>query len=405
MEERLNFNSKLKTTFAAIALIGLILGLAGIFFQDVSAYRIWGTILTTNIYFVLIAFAGMFLMALQYVTNAGWSAGFRRIFEAMGSYLYVGLIFTALILFFGLDAIYHHWSDPALLDPDSPKYDPIIVGKSTWLNAPFFYIRFFLVAVAILPFVYLFRKWSLKEDEIGGFTMHKKIRRYSNVFLIVFALFFSIAAFDWLMSIDSHWYSTIYSVYVFSGAMVIGTVTLILTLRYLQSQGQMSIIKTGHFHDLGKFTFGFSIFWMYIWVAQFLLIWYSNQPETTVYYAQRLSIGEFAGRNYENLFFANIIINFAIPFLVLISRGAKRNLQILTGVCILLIAGRFIDLHLLVQPGVTEAPLAFGLPEIGFFLFFGGVFLYTMFYTLSRANLVAVNHPHLKEAEHHEVHP
>ena len=400
MEDQFQFTNRLKTTFGAIAIIGLILGLIGVFAFDVSGYHAWGTYLSANFYFLLAGLSGVTWMAIQYVSNAGWSVGFRRIFEAMGSYTFIGFISMLVIILFGIDAIYHHWADPALLDPDSEKYDPIVEGKSPYLNVPFFTFRFFFFFAAILGCIYFFRKWSHEEDKTGeGLKYFKKTKRLSIIFIIAFAFLFTMGTFDWLMSIDSHWYSTIYSVYVFAGMMGMGVaITTLLTI-WLQKLGHLSFITKEHYHDLGKFMFGFSIFWMYIWFAQYMLIWYANLPETNIYFVYRLQDG------WEILFFGNIIINFLIPFLVLMTRDAKRNLSVLATVAVIMLIGRFIDIYQMVMPGVTEAPLSFGLAEIGFFTFFAGLFLLVTCYSLSRINLVPSYHPHLEEAKHHEVNP
>jgi hypothetical protein len=199
------------------------------------------------------------------------------------------------------------------------------------------------------------------------------------------------------MSTEPKWYSTIYSVNVFASALV-GILSLtVLIAVLLKKDNYMPYVNDNHFHDLGKFMFGFSIFWCYTWLAQFLLTWYANIPEESIYYLRRMH------GNWDYLFFANFTLNFVVPFLGLMTRNAKRKYNYLVVIAVLLLAGRYLDWYLASMVGAVGADAGFGFYEIGFFLMFGGIFAYTVAYHLSKANLVPVNHPYLEESLHHQI--
>lgn len=399
MNEQFNFTAKLRSIFIVISLTGLILTIIALFATEPTKYRIWGSFLVSNMYYLLIGLSGIFFVALQYVASAGWATVLKRIHEAMSQYVYFAFISMLLIIIFGIYPIYHHWADAALLDLASEKYDAIIVGKSPFLNIPFFTVRFFLIFAIFISFIYFFRRMSLLEDINGGLSYHKKGKFYGTIFLLSFGVFFSLASFDWIMTIDAHWYSTIFGVYIFAGLFVSGIAVTILSLIFLKSRGYLTVVNTNHFHDLGKFMFAFSVFWAYIWFSQFMLIWYGNLPEENIYYIQRME------GNWMYLFLINPMINFIIPFFVLMMSDAKRNIHVLGTVAAILLMGRFLDLYLMVLPGVTGAQPQFGILEVGYMLLFGGIFLMVFFYSLSKANLIPVNHPYLDESKHHEIYP
>jgi hypothetical protein len=206
------------------------------------------------------------------------------------------------------------------------------------------------------------------------------------------------SAWDWIMSIDPHWFSTMFGWYVFSSWWVSGLAFITFVIIILKEQGYLSIVTSNHLHDLGKFIFGFSIFWMYLWFSQFLLIYYANIPEETVYFVQRLT-----SPNYSPIFHINLFVNFAFPFLALMSRDSKRQMSILKIVTVIVILGHWLDFYLMVTPGVMQLEGGFGFMEIGLFMIFMAAFLWVVFSNLAKYPLIAKNHPTLQESLHHHI--
>jgi hypothetical protein len=243
----------------------------------------------------------------------------------------------------------------------------------------------------------LLRRASLKEDNEGGMIQYLKSIRLSAAFLVIFAFSFSILSWMIMMSIDAHWFSTIFSVYNFAIAFVTGLTVLMFFTLYLKSKGYLEIVSDEVIHDLGKFMFAFSIFWAYIWLAQFLLIWYANLPEEVVYYDARLT------EQFKPLFLTNVVMNFALPFLILMMRNAKRNPKVLLVAGSIILLGHWLDMYLMVMPGTLGDKSGFGLLEIGMTIAFAGLFIYVVLQGLSKANLIAKNHPFLLESANHDV--
>jgi hypothetical protein len=237
----------------------------------------------------------------------------------------------------------------------------------------------------------------MAEDLNGGtYYFHKSINA-AALFLVLFAVSSSMAAWDWIMSVDTHWFSTMFGWYVFASWWVSGIAAITLIAIFLKQAGYLRMLNAGHLHDLAKLMFGFSIFWTYVWFAQFMLIWYANLPEEAVYYNQRL--GGFEGR-YTWMFFFNLVINFVFPFLALMTRDAKRQMIILKIVCIAILVGHWSDFYLMLMPATMKGENGF-LIEIGVALIFLGSFLILITRRLVAAPLVPLHHPFLDESVHH----
>lgn len=411
MTEKFVFSNKARTTAIAISAVGLVLVIIGLFFHSGQNVRFWANFLLGNFYFTAVSVTAVAWIAINYIANAGWHTALKRIPEAMSGYLPIGaagMLILVIASFFGhhdqgLYAIYewlHLDADGYLVHHDGARVkDAVLQGKSGFLNLSFFLIRMAIFFVLWIAFRTMLRRFSLKEDVEGGLDNHNKSIRASAVFIAVFALSFSFASWDWLMSIEPHWYSTIYGVNIFAGAFVTTITIIAITVILLQRAGYMPYINDSHIHDLGKFMFGISIFWTYTWVSQFLLIWYANLPEETPYYLRRLQGG------WKYVFFLNLTVNFIVPFLALMTRNAKRSRNYLLVVALIMLCGRFLDWYLAIMPGsaANAHQAGFGFYEIGFFLFFGGIFAFVVGTKLAKANLSPVNHPYLEESLHHEI--
>ena len=366
-------------------------------------HRIWVNLWINNIYFLGIALTGVLFLALQYASQAGWSAYIKRIPEAFGSWLYVAAGLTFVI--FGLANFagpghYHlfHWLDSSLYVEGGENYDAIIAGKKSYLNLTFFLIRmaaYFVLWIMMFRFI---RNESLKEDMNGGDVHWRKLRVYSTIFIIIFALTSSTAAWDWVLSIDTHWFSTMFGWYVFSSWFVAGLAAVTLIVIWLREQGYLMQLNSSHLHDLGKYIFAFSIFWTYLWFSQFMLIYYANIPEESVYFIERLKSGQYAW-----VFYVNILLNFIFPFLVLMTRDSKRHTIFLKIVCPVILVGHWMDFYLMITPGSLGENGGIGFIEIGMAVLFAAGFIFVVLRALAKAPLVAQNHPMLEESLHHHI--
>ncbi|MDX1386530.1 MAG: hypothetical protein R3257_02995 [bacterium] len=377
--------------FWALTLMGIGFITLGVgLFTDPT--RAWGNLLINNFYFTTLALAGAFFIAVLYVSNAGWWVNLKRVPEAMTSYLPLGLVLM-LLLFFGMHSLYHWTHHDAVL------HDPLLQHKSAYLNIPFFFIRMVGYFAIWIFFCYLFRRISRKQDESNDLKYHRRNVRVSAIFIIIFALTFSFASFDWIMSLEPHWYSTIFAVYTWASLFLHGLAAITLMVIILMERGFFGrLLTVDHLHDLGKLLFAFSTFWAYIWVSQYLLIWYSDIPEESVYYVVRTD------SNWIWLFLLNLVLNWLIPFVFLMSRAAKRSAMMLKRICVVLLIGYWLDIFLLVAPNVMKGR-NIGIFEILVSLGFGGLFVYVTSRALERAPLISRGDPYLQESLHlHQLH-
>lgn len=359
--------------------------------------RLYANLWLNGVFFAGISLIGVFFIAVQYVAWAGWSVTIKRIPEAFGSFLpfpFVVLLVTFLV---GHHDIFH-WTHHSLLDPSSPDYDPIMVGKSGFLNTPFFLVRMILFFGLWYMLWRIIRNYSLKEDLEGGLSYYNKSINVSAVFLLVFGVSTSVVAWDWTMSINPHWYSTLFGWYHFASWWVSGLATVALTVILLKDKGHLPFVNSNHIHDLGKFMFAFSIFWTYLWVAQFLLIYYANIPEEIIYFKERMH-----NDHYRLLFFFNVVINFLFPFLFLMTRDAKRHMPFIKIATIGLLMGHWLDFYLMMMPGITKGTSGFGFLEFGTLTVFVSSFVFVVSTQISKAGLLAKNHPMLQESLHHDI--
>ncbi|MBC6409591.1 MAG: quinol:cytochrome C oxidoreductase [Ekhidna sp.] len=356
-----------------------------------------------NVFFGGLAVIGVFFFAIQYVAQAGWSAGLKRIPFAFGSWLPVAFFLMIAVFIYGGHDLFH-WTHSGLYVEEGG--DEIMKGKASYFFAPFEggAFPFFWVARMVVFFgvwYLLFRKLrtlAFSEDIEGETTVWYKLRKTSAIFLVFFAVSSSMAAWDWIMSIDPHWFSTMFGWYVFASWWVAGLALTLFLVLFLKDKGHLSIINENHIHDLGKFVFAFTIFWTYVWFSQFLLIYYAHIPEETIYFMER-----WKNDHYAPVFFINLIINFCLPFLLLMTRDSKRHSRILKVVAAMVVFGHWIDFYLMVSPGTVGESGGFGFIELGLILIYLSTFLYVTFNALTKMPLFAKNHPMLKESLYHHI--
>jgi hypothetical protein len=346
------------------------IGLAG------DPQRTWPQLLLNSFYIVSVALGGMVFIAIHYLSGAAWSASIRRIPEAMMAAVPMSAVLM-LSLFFGREWIY-----PA-------RYSGV---HALYLGTPFFFGRMALFVILWTFFAVLMRRTSVRQDADPAPLHHQRMVRYSAIFAVVLAVSFSLASFDWIMTLEPHWTSTIFAVYMFAGLLVQAVAAITLSVVLLRDRGHFAgIVNEDHLHDLGRLLFAFSTFWAYIWFSQYLLIWYGNVPEEATYYVRR------TGEGWIALFLLNVVVNWAVPFLLLLSRSSKRNPIVLECVAIVLLAGRWLDLYVTVMPNViatADVRVADVLIAAGY----GGVFFLVASRALASVPLVPLNDPYLRES-------
>ena len=400
-----DYNFSEQYTFAGtakiVSLIAIVAGVATIAYGLATGetMRTFANLLLMGYYFACVCAAGAFFIALQMVTQSGWSAGMIRIPQAMASVLPIASVILLIIAAGGIysHTLYHHWTDPTLFDPNHANYDKLVAGKQAFLNIPGFFIRQILFMGTYSIFAFILAKLSYKEDLAGGLTSYKQSFKLSAIFLVIFGFTTPIWSFDTIMSLEAHWFSTMFGWYNFAAMWVSGIAAIVVIIVLLKKAGYMAWINENYLHDLGKLMFGFSIFWTYVWFAQFMLIWYSNIPEETVYFYKRWE------PEYKPWFWLSIIINFLAPLLLLVDRDAKRKQNLMLFVAILLLAGHWLDYYMMIMPGTVETDRGFGLIEIGTAAGFFGLFSFLVLTKLSKHALAPKHHPFLDESLHHQI--
>jgi len=377
---------KLKMIAAVLIIIGLAALVTG-FLNDPD--RTWANILLNNVYFLSIAIGAVMFYSIQYITQSSWAAMFQRIPLSLGAFIPAAAVLM-LLLYFGLHSIYE-WSHEGITETDK-----LIAHKSPFLNAPFFMVRIVIYFALWISVWMILKKYAFQEDQNADLDLYRKSGKYSRIFIFLAVLFFAFAGIDWIMTIDAHWYSTIFGFRTMITSMYYGVAVIVLMIYFLKGLGYFPEMNLAHRHDLARYLFRFSIVWGYLWFMQFLITWYANIPELTVYYNPRfLGEGQF-------LFYAEFVINFAIPFLALISYDFGRRNLMLISMSILLVIGLWIMLFLQIMPG-SIGKLQIGFIEIGMWLGYAGLFLLLTFHTLSKSTLIPVNHPQLHESYHHHI--
>lgn len=351
----------------------------------------WAALYVAAFFFFMIALGTLMFYAIQRAAQAGWPILLFRVMEGITAYLVPGsIIIYVFLVLTGLHANHLFvW-----MDAETVAHDEIIQGKVGYLNVPFFLIRAAIYLLGWNAYRYFSRKFSLAQDAApaGDISNHKKNFRISAVFLVFFFVTESMMSWDWIMSLDPHWFSTLFGWYVLASMLVTAVTVIALVSIYLKSKGYLPKVNDSHLHDLAKFMFGLSVFWTYLWFSQFMLIWYSNIPEEVTYFLTRID-------DYNLPFFGMVVMNFVFPLLILMSSDYKRSNWIIVMAGIIIVLGHYIDIFNMIMPATVGGQWFIGWAEIGGFLFFAGLFIYVVFRALTKVPLEASGDPYVGESE------
>ncbi|MBC7451158.1 MAG: quinol:cytochrome C oxidoreductase [Cytophagales bacterium] len=355
----------------------------------------WAALYVACIFFLLITMGVLAFYAIQQVAQAGWSPVLFRVMQGITAYLpVISIMFFVFLLLSGFHLNHLFvWMKEGVTDPSSPNYDAIIAGKSGYLNFSFWISRAAIFLLGWNLYRYLSRKNCLAQDEASDNTFYKKNFKMSAAFLVFFIVSESIMSWDWIMSIDPHWFSTLFGWYVFASFVVSGITVIQLVTIYLKSKGYLENVNSSHIHDLSKFMFGFSVFWTYLWFSQFMLIWYANIPEEVTYFKTRIEL-------YNLPFFGAFVMNFIFPILLLINTDFKRIYWIVVMGGIVILTGHYIDFFNMIMPGTVGDRWFIGIPEISALLFFFGLFIFVVFNALTKVPLLPKRNPFIEESKH-----
>ena len=351
--------------------------------------RPYAALYVAAFFFFMIALGVLAFYGIQYAAQAGWSPVLFRVMEAITYYVLPGGLLVLGVALWAGDHIFI-WMDPEVV-----AHDELIQGKAGWLNKTWFAIRGLIFITGWSLYRYFSRKFSLAQDlaDVNDNSNFKKNFRISAAFLVFYIYTESIMSWDWIMSVDPHWFSTLFGWYVFASMFVSGITVIALITIYLKSKGLMEFVNNSHLHDLAKFMFAISVFWTYLWFSQFMLIWYANIPEEVTYFITRIE-------DYNLPFFGMLILNFIFPFLVLMNSDYKRVPWFIVMAGVVILFGHYIDVFNMIMPATVGDRWFIGVPEISAVLLFLGLFLFIVFYALSKAPLLAKGNPFIKESEH-----
>ncbi len=394
------FPQKAKTVTFALMGVGLVSIIAAFIFDHPAEAdghyhhnRAWANIFVNCFFFMAIGLAAAFFLGLQYAAEAGWATTIKRVIEATAWFLPWGLSAMMLMFILGQMGVHHIYG---WMDKDLVAADPMIQAKMGYFGI-FWWIRSIAYMVAWGWFTWKLRKNSMDADNTTSNDHHWKNVKLGAWFMVIFAVTSSTSAWDWLLSIDVHWFSTLYGWYIFSGMWVSAITAMVLIIVYLKKLGYMEFVTESTIHDMGKWMFAISFLWTYLYFSQFMLYWYANIPEEIIYFQQRWE-------DYKPLMWTVFFINFACPMVILMSRDAKRNFWFLMFVGIIIFVGHYLDVVMIVMPGtVGHHWTGLSWMEFGIFAGFLGLFLYVVLNNLTKRPLLVKNHPFLQEALHHST--
>lgn len=365
--------------------------------------RFWAALLQNSVYFLLVVNAAMFFICATTLAWGGWQMSFRRVAEGISVAMIPLGIITGIILIclVTVDPHIYHWLHP--------KGDKILEGKSAFLNSKF-YIIWTVLSIGL--WIVLGRKMRLLSRELDNNPLPDKeaSRKYifkNTVWAALFIIWFALTVMStvpwlWLMSIDAHWYSTMYSWYTFASTFVAGVALIAIFVVYMKNNNYLEYTNEEHLHDLGKFMFAFSIFWTYLWFSQYMLIWYANIPEETVYFKSRVTTSQSSGP-YSGIYWLSFGINFLAPFLILMRRGSKRNYTTITFMAVVILFGHWLDFYQMVFASVEKDHVTLNLFDFGVAAGFVGLIMLSTGRAISKYPMLAKNHPFVKESIIHHT--
>ncbi len=350
--------------------------------------RPYAALYVAAFFFMMISLGVLAFYAVQYAAQAGWSVVLHRVMEAITAYLLPGALIVLIIALWAGDHLFI-WMDEEVV-----AHDALIQAKTGWLNKTGFLVRGLIFIGGWSAYRFLSRRYSIAQDNADDAKNFKRNFRLSAGFLVFYLYTESMMSWDWIMSVDPHWFSTLFGWYVFASMFVSGITVIALLTLYLKSKGHLELVNDSHLHDLAKFMFGISIFWTYLWFSQFMLIWYSNIPEEVTYFVTRLA-------DYKLPFLGMVVLNFVFPLLLLMNSDYKRVpwFVVMTGVVILF--GHYIDVFNMIMPATVGDRWGLGLSEISAVLLFLGLFLFIVQQALTKAPLLAKGNPFVKESEYY----
>jgi hypothetical protein len=408
MSIRQNFEVPKRYNTVAIVLMAIgLLAIIGLYITQGSKddahanARFWGSLLQNSVYFLLVTNAAMFFICATTLAWGGWQMSFRRVTEAISTCVPVLGVISLVVLLsisFSDNHTIYHWTDT-----EHVKHDPILLHKEGFLNKTFFAVWTVITIAGWSLLGWKMRRLSRSiDDRRPTIEEGKKYIWNNTVWAAVFIVFFALTVMSsipwlWLMSIDAHWYSTMYSWYTFASTFVAGMALITLFVVFMKNNNYLELTNQEHLHDLGKFMFAFSIFWTYLWFSQFMLIWYANIPEETIYFKSR-SEGIYSG-----IFWLMFMINFLAPLLILMTRGAKRNYGTITFMSLLILFGHWLDFFQMVFPGPSPDHVPMLLYDFAIALGFIGLIMFVTARSMSKAPLIARNHPFIKESVIHHT--
>ncbi len=408
IREHFEVTGRMRMWSLGLIAVGLLAFLIGLFTHgfssDVHEQGVfWGTVLYNSVFFLLICNASMFFICVTTLAHGGWQVAFRRVPEAISAVVPIFGTIAAVVLLYIVFGVGHGSHHHPIYHWLTRGDDPILAEKSGFLNAPFFVIWTLLSIVLWWYLGMRMRKLSRESDE-GKMNLEqgRKWIWKNTVMASLFTVWFGLTVGStvpwlWLMSIDAHWYSTMYSWYTFGSSFVAGMSLIALWMIHLKNRGYLEYVSDEHLHDVGKFMFAFSIFWTYLWFAQYMLIWYSNMPEETIYFKHRVQ-GPWRG-----VFFFNLIVNFLCPLLILMKRAPKRNYTMMTFMAILILFGHWIDFMQMVMGSVSKDHMTMSWLDFGILALYVGMVILFVGKALAKAPLLAKNHPYLKESIIHHT--